>query len=65
MFNINNEIAIWVKSLRKNSSLEDAVKKIGKIENAGTEFYKSDVKYINKRSPWETPTWTTEMKYNT
>ena len=41
------------KGLGESDAFERAVKKIGEIENVGTEYYKSDTTHINKRPPWK------------
>lgn len=39
----------------EKEAFNEAVKIIGKIDNVGEEYYKSDTTNVSKRPPWESP----------
>lgn len=52
------------KGLGKEEAFDEAVKKIGRVENVGAEYYKSNTSHISSRPPWQAPTWMPAMMYN-
>ena len=45
------------RGLGDEEAFNDAVSKIGRVDNVGKEYYKSDSTHISKRPSWETPKW--------
>lgn len=48
----------------EEAAFEQAVDKMGSINNVGVEYYKSDTRHINKRPPWQKHPFIPSLIYN-